>query len=229
MAANKSTKANNKSQAETIAKNMTEEQVQFAEPAPFSENGVEEQVQLTEPELPSESSAEEESQPAKPTPSPEESAATRPPVVKEIDLHQTVVVRNGFQGTLVYQSTRTGETFIWREFGDEQDMELGELRNARNSHKNFFINNWFMFDEPWVIDYLGMAQYYKLAISIDDLDNIFLLPPDELEVAISALPDGQKSSVAYRASNLIADGTIDSNKTITTLENVLGVNLVERG
>lgn len=212
MAANKSTKANNKSQAETT-----------------TENTVEEQVQLTEPELPSENSAEEESQPTESTPSPEESTATRPPVVKEIDLHQTVVVRNGFQGTLVYQSTRTGETFIWREFGDEQDMELGELRNARNSHKGFFINNWFMFDEPWVIDYLGMAQYYKLAISIDDLDNIFLLPTDELEVAISALPDGQKSSVAYRASNLIADGTIDSNKTIAALEKVLGVNLVERG
>ena len=71
---------------------------------------------------------------------------------KAFDLNQIVTVRNGFQGRLVYKSKKTGEVFIWEEFGAEQDMELAELKSARSSSKKFFINNWFVIDDPEVID-----------------------------------------------------------------------------
>ena len=101
-------------------------------------------------------------------------------IPKDVDPSQYVTVRNGFQGKLIYRSKKTGEVFIWDEFGSEQEMELRELRNAKNSSKKFFINNWFMFDEDWIIDYLGMRQYYKDALPIDHFDDIFK-QIDELE------------------------------------------------
>ena len=67
-------------------------------------------------------------------------------VPKDIDMNQYVIVRNGFHGRLVYKSSRTGEKFVWDGFGTEQEMELKELRNAKNTSKGFFKNNWFMFD-----------------------------------------------------------------------------------
>lgn len=149
-------------------------------------------------------------------------------IPKEVDPNQYVTVRNGFQGRLVYKSKRTGERFVWDSFGAEQDMELSELKNARNSNKKYFINNWFMFDEPWVVDYIGMSQYYKFAISIQDFDKLFEKPAAEIGKIISKLSDGQKKSVAYRAKQLIADGGIDSNRTITALEKHLGTELIER-
>lgn len=155
----------------------------------------------------------------------EERMSFRP---SEIDIHQYVTVRNGFQGRLVYQSKRTGEIFVWEHFGDEQDMELGELKNAKNSNKKYFINNWFMFDEPWIVEYLGVGQFYKFAITINDFDQIFAKKPEELEDIISKLSVGQKKSVAYRARQMIADGEIDSNKVISVLEKCLGVELVIR-
>lgn len=148
-------------------------------------------------------------------------------IPKEIDPHQIVTVRNGFQGRLVYKSRKTGERFVWEAFGAEQDMEIGELRNAKSSNKKYFINNWFMFDEPWVPDYIGMGQYYKFAIPIEDFDRFFEKSAAELEKAVAKLSDGQKQSVAYRAKQLIADGTIDSNKAIASLEKSLGIELVE--
>ena len=54
-----------------------------------------------------------------------------PVIPKEIDPSQYVTVKNGFQGRLVYRSSRTGETFIWDGFGSEQEMELRELKNVR--------------------------------------------------------------------------------------------------
>ena len=144
-------------------------------------------------------------------------AEKRPLVPKDIDPHTIITVRNGFQGRLVYRSKKTGERFVWDSFGAEQDMEIGELRNARNSNKKYFINNWFMFDEPWIVDYIG----------ISDFDKLFEKPIAEIERAVSKLSDGQKKSIAYRAKQLIASGGIDSNKTIATLEKCLGVELVE--
>ena len=151
----------------------------------------------------------------------------KPLVPKDIDPNQIITVKNGFQGRLVYKSKRTGERFVWDEFGAEQDMELSELRNARNSNKKYFINNWFMFDEQWIAEYLGLSQYYKFAIPISEFDKFFEKPAAELEKALDKLSKGQKQSVAYRARQLISEGAIDSNKTIATLEKCLGVELVE--
>lgn len=153
---------------------------------------------------------------------------SNPPVAKHIDPEQYVIVRNGFQGKLVYKSSKTGEHFVWDSFGAEQEMQLRELKNAKNTYKKFFINNWFMFDEGWIIDYLGVGQYYKNAIRIDDFDKLFTQPATEIKKTISALSDGQKKSVAYRAMELIAAGEIDSLKTISTLEELLGVELIEK-
>lgn len=152
-----------------------------------------------------------------------------PVKVKEIDPHQYVVVRNGFQGTLVYISKRTTEKFVWPQFGDELEMELIELKNAKSSNKDFFINNWFMFypEDDWVIDYLGVRQYYKNAIPLDGFDDIFKLPADQLKKKLTNLSEGQKNSLKYRAIQLINAGEIDSNKTIKTLEEVLHTQLVE--
>lgn len=149
-------------------------------------------------------------------------------VAKDIDPHTIVTVRNGFQGSLVYISRKTGERFVWEGFGDEQDMEICELRNARNSSKAFFINNWFMFDDPWIVDYLGMNQYYKFAINVDDFDSIFDTSIDEMVEIINGMSEGQRRSVAYRARVKIRDGEIDSNKKVAALEKCLHVSLVER-
>ena len=149
-------------------------------------------------------------------------------VPKKFDPNQVVTVLNGFQGVLTYRSKKTGEKFRWDGFGSEQDMELSELKSAKNSNKKYFINNWFMFDDPEIVDYLGMSQYYKFALNIHDFDNLFSKSPSEIESIIRNLSQGQKKSVAYRAKQLIASGEIDSNKVISTLERCLGVELVER-
>lgn len=148
-------------------------------------------------------------------------------VKKNLDPGMYVTVKNGFNGTLVYKSKKTGERFVWEAFGDEQEIELAELKAAKNSYKSFFVNNWFLFDDPEVIEWLGMNQYYKYALNSASFDKLFEKSPDEIEKTVKALSDGQKKSVAFRAKQLIADGTIDSIKVIAALEKSLSVELIE--
>ncbi len=145
-----------------------------------------------------------------------------------LDPGMYVTVKNGFNGTLVYKSKKTGERFIWDAFGDEQEIELSELKSAKNSYKAFFINNWWLFDDPEVIEWLGMTQYYEHALNADSFDKLFEKTPEEIEKAVGLLSDGQRKSVAFRAKQLIADGTIDSIKVINALEKSLSVELIER-
>ena len=152
----------------------------------------------------------------------------QPVTVKQIDPEEYVTVRNGFYGRLIYKSSRTGERFVWEKFGAEQEMTLRELRNAKNNNKKFFENNWFMFDEDWIVSYLGVRQFYKNALSVDRFDELFGKPADELKDIISGMNKGQKKSVAYRAMEMISNGWIDSRKTIAALEDALGLELTEK-
>lgn len=149
-------------------------------------------------------------------------------VKKNLTPDTYVTVKNGFNGTLVYKSKKTGERFIWDDFGDEQEMELAELKSAKNSYKAFFINNWFLFDDPEVIEWLGLNQYYKNALSSDGFDKLFKKSPDEIKKVVSGLSEGQKRTLIFRAKQMIAEGKIDSIRVITALEKALSVELIER-
>lgn len=149
-------------------------------------------------------------------------------VKKNLDPNMIVTVKNGFQGRLIYKSKRTNERFEWEEFGDEQDMDLQELKNARNASKAFFANNWFLIDDPEVLEYLGVSQYYKFALDYNSFDDLFAKTPNEIKNTIDHLSVGQKKSVAYRAKELIADGIIDSIKVINALEESLSIELIDR-
>ena len=114
--------------------------------------------------------------------------------------------------------------------GSYQEMELGELRTAKNAAKGFFENNWLMFDEEykWVVEYLGVTQYYKNAVSLEDFDDIFTKPIDEIESIIKNMSYGQKQTLAYRARQKVVDGEIDSKKVIATLEKSLNISLDDK-
>lgn len=73
----------------------------------------------------------------------------------------------------------------------------------------------------------GYEPVYKYALNSASFDKLFEKSPDEIEKTVKALSDGQKKSVAFRAKQLIADGTIDSIKVIAALEKSLSVELIE--
>lgn len=144
-----------------------------------------------------------------------------------IDPHSTVMVINGFNGKLVYNSRKTGERYVWDQFGDEQEMEIQELKNAKSADKAYFSQNWFLFNDTEIIDYLGVGMYYKNALRYEDFDELFEMSPAELAERCSKLSQGQKKSVAYRAAQLVNSGEIDSRRRIAALEESLGVELIE--
>lgn len=152
---------------------------------------------------------------------------TKYKVKKNLDPSMVITVVNGYHGQLVYKSKKTGETLVWDEIGGEQDMELQELKNAKNSNKQFFEKNWFLIDDPEVLEYLGVEKYYKNALSYDSFNELFEKSASEIEDIVTKLPEGQKKTVAYLAKQKIADDELDSLNVIRILEKALSVQLIE--
>lgn len=149
-------------------------------------------------------------------------------VRKNLDPHTQVTVVNGAYGTLVFVSPKTGERFIFDSFGDEQVIELQDLVAAKNSAKKFFVNNWFLIDDPEILEYLGVDAYYRGAMDLEGFEGFFQLTPAEMAEKIEGLSVGQRKTLAYLAKKRIESGALDSMKKIGTLESCLGVKLIEQ-
>ena len=161
---------------------------------------------------------------------PQEAAAPKRTAFKDIDLNDNVTVYNGFHGMLIYVSSKTHEKTVWSNYGDEQEIELRELKNAKSAHKDFFINNWFIFDEEydWVIDYLGVRKYYANSLGLEELDELIFKTADEIRKIVPTLSEGQKKSLVYRAADAVQNDEIDSRSVIAALEETLNIELVEK-
>ena len=83
-------------------------------------------------------------------------------------------------------------------------------------------------DDMWVVDFLGVSQYYKKALPLEKFDEIFDMPADEAKEVIANMTDGQRSSFGYRARQKVVNGEVDSRKMISMLEEALGIELIEK-
>jgi len=154
--------------------------------------------------------------------------AVKPRVRKSLDPNMYVPVKNGFHGRLIFRDKVTGEQYEWSEFGDEIDLTLNTLQKARSGQRRFFEDNWFLIDDPEVIEFLNVGQYYKNALNFDEFESIFDLGKDELIQKVQALSDGQKRGVIYIAKQKIESGVLYDLNVIKALEETLDVDLIEK-
>lgn len=157
---------------------------------------------------------------------------TKKEAVKEtkrvIDNNTPVVCKNGTHGNLIYKSTRNlGYEVEWSEFGEEQQIEFGELLVMRGSQRRFFENNWIIIEDPEVLKRLGVERFYKDVPAIDKFDELFKGSPEQIKKKISSMSEGMKDSVRIRAKELIMDGELDSMAVIKAVGEAVGCDLTE--
>lgn len=145
----------------------------------------------------------------------------------KFELTDSVLIRNGFHGPLIIKLPKSGYTIKLQEFGDEDYVEIADLRTLRNSSPKFFKKNWILFDDPDVIDYLHANEFYKSVLTTEEIEGLFDLPEKEMVRELKKLSDGQQSTAMYAAMEKIDAGTLDSIGKIKALEEIFGCKLME--
>ena len=145
----------------------------------------------------------------------------------KFELTDSVLIRNGFHGPLTIKLPKSGYTIKLQEFGDEDYVEIADLRTLRNSNPKFFKKNWILLEDPDVIAYLHVNEYYKNVLTTEEIEGLFDLPEKEMVQELKKLSDGQKSTAMYAAMEKIEAGTLDSIGKIKALEDIFGCKLME--
>lgn len=144
---------------------------------------------------------------------------------KNIDDNTDVPVENNTDGQLYYISQSTGESITW-EFPKERNfMKVSELKTMLSKNKKFFVENWVLIPYS-VIKYLGIENLYKYVYLLDDIDNLFKLPSDEMISKIEQMSKTMQKNVMQIAINGIDDGVIDSIKNIRALESYFDISFL---
>lgn len=155
-------------------------------------------------------------------------ATTKKSAPKKLSLDMMVACTNMTSGSLIYVSSRQmGYKIEWEHEGDVEYIELGELVTMRNSQRAFFEKGWISIDDPEVIRFLRVDNYYKGMPSVEDYENLFTKSDDEIKVVIESVAPGFKEIIANKAYQMINDGVIDSRKTIAMLKEELGLDIEE--
>ena len=153
---------------------------------------------------------------------------------KKIPLDTMVPVKSGVNGILVYVSRKTGYEITWNEYGAIEYVEMSDLLAMRNTDKAFYENNWIYFedtDEYSATDcynFLEVFKFYDSSIVGDSLEELFNKEPDEIKSICNNLSKGLRATVASMARTKIDDGSLDSNKRISALEEVLDIELASK-
>jgi len=127
--------------------------------------------------------------------------------IKDSDL---IVFMNGRSDTVIYHSEKTGRSWQLNKFGDRDSMEYGELKTMNYRHPRFIEEGWFIILDRAVQEELKLTEKYENILTPDNVDKIFSLDIESLDLFIDALPEGQKLSFVNLAQEKVANGTLDS-------------------
>ena len=141
----------------------------------------------------------------------------------------TVLVRNGTQGILHFRGGKTGFIYTFNKFGDELEVEFGDLKTRKSGNGiKFFSNNWLLIDDEDVLEQLNIKQFYDKSLSYDDFENIFTLSADVIQGTIDKLNESQKTIVTCLAVEKFKNREITDITVIDALEDALGQELYDR-
>ena len=158
----------------------------------------------------------------------EEDVKETPVVVKktkkEYSDHDYIPCHSVTAGGL-HISCKSGNEYTFVEYGAVGEIEYRDLIDLIRMHtSHIFLPRIIIDDKDFLEDYKQIKQIYEQMYNTGDLKDILLLPADQIRGVIDQLPDGLIPTLRSLAATMIADGEIDSVKTVKVLSNIFGAD-----
>ena len=147
------------------------------------------------------------------------------PKKRQLSRDDLITVMNNTAGTFIYQSRRTGREWLFTEYGQTDEIELGELITINNSHPRILKEPWLLVLDEDAIEYLGLKRLYENVLNPEELDRFFSMSVDKMEQLLDKMPRGMKELIVGIAREKIKTGEFDSMAKIRLIEDKLKVNL----
>lgn len=151
---------------------------------------------------------------------------TSAPKKRKLNRTDLVPIMNYTTGQLVYES-RTGQTWYFTEFGDTDEIELGELVTMKNSQGRILNDGWLLILDDDAVEYLGLSKKYESLLTPDEIDELFNLSDKKIGDVLEKVSPSAKEVIFNKAKLKMEDGSLNSLSKIKLIEDKLKVELIE--
>ena len=149
----------------------------------------------------------------------------------QIDRNIEIGFKNNTNGTLVYQSGKTGNLYVLNNFGDEDYMTFEEVLGMKNMDRKFLDEYWLILtDVPngeytieEIIEALGLEYLYNGDNDVMlDLDGFIFSKLESFKKKFSKLSANTKTNVIRRTKHLYNKGEIKDIDLLKYLSDYMG-------
>ena len=143
------------------------------------------------------------------------------------DSNELIPCRSVRFGELRLIGPKTHMPYSWANEGDIRDVEYQDLVSWKALRSPYLFEPMIIIEdedicEEWKDD---LGELYANLQQVD-LKEMFRLPHRQFVAQLKRLPDGMKSTVQNMAYAMIQDGTLYDLRTIRSIDEILGTELI---
>lgn len=128
-------------------------------------------------------------------------------------------------GSLKYDSLKSGNTYIWSDYGDICDVTYGDLLSLKSAKSKFIFEPWFIIEDAGLMAEWGLADMYSYFTGANDIAEFLQNDASSLKERLHNAPNGYKDLVVNTAGRMLRDGELDSIKALKIIDEELDTKL----
>lgn len=126
---------------------------------------------------------------------------------------------------------KSGMYYVFANYGDETEIEYGDLFALKNSHSRYIYDPLFVIEDKELLEnprWKDVSEFYSDKVyGMDDINNVLNKPNNAFKNTLITLPKGLLKAITVEVAKRIEDGSFDSIKKIKVLDEVCGTDFAK--
>ena len=145
---------------------------------------------------------------------------------KKFTQNDLVLCKSVTLGGLSLTGAKSKEYYRWEAYGDEAEVEFGDLQSLVRSKSSYIFGPMFVIEDQDVIDeFPEVKKFYEESYTVQDLEGVLDLDVDSMIKTMNTLPKRALTTLKSIASTQVSNGRLDSVKKIRALDDFFGTEL----
>lgn len=126
-------------------------------------------------------------------------------------------------------SGKSGMYYIFENYGDECEIEYGDLFALKGRHSAYLYEPLFVIEDEELLEnarWKDLADFYSEKVyGMDDIEYVLNKPVTSFKSALEEMSKGLQKALLVEVAVRIEEGTFDSMKKIKLIDEVCGTDL----
>ena len=130
-------------------------------------------------------------------------------------------------GMLQHVSRKSGDSYVWEDYGDVVDVSYGDLLALKSGKSKFLYAPWFIVLDDQLAEEWKLTELYTYFKEFEDVEDFLQSGAITLRRQLPNAPQGYKDLIVHKAGEMIRNGSLDSIGTVKAIDDVLNKSLSE--